>query len=118
MQQVATVFSGKRREISARKAAKVLGVCLSSFYKYAAGTDLPRMEVLKTAQEKWNVRWDLLDPTQVLRTRKAMSAEQLLLPWIRSVREEDVEVVSVGTGKDSSLRVILKIRFAASATAR
>jgi len=40
-----------------------------------------------------------------------VSAEQLVLPLIRSMRQEDIEIIEVGTSRDSSLRVILKIRF-------
>ena len=115
MQQVAEEF-GKRKEKlqSARLAAAELKVPLSCFYKYLKGTDLPGLEVLRRAQEIWKIKWNLVDPTELVsRQKKPVSAEQLLLPLIQSVREEDIEIVEVAAGKDSCLRVMLKIRFPA-----
>ena len=113
MRQVAEEFSKRRDSLGAKEAAKQLGVSVPSFYNYAAGTDLPRIEVLRAAHKKWNIKWDLIDTSTLLKTTKPISSEQLLLPLIRSVREEDVEVIQVVGGSDSSLRVMLKIRFAA-----
>ena len=113
MQQVADEFSKRKKLLGAKEAAGQLGVSVPSFYNYAAGTDLPRIEVLRTAHKKWKIKWDLIDTSTLLRADKPISAEQLLLPLIRSVREEDVEVIEVVGGSDSSLRVMLKIRFAA-----
>jgi hypothetical protein len=114
MKQVAAEFTRKKREIgSAKRAAKELGVKLKSFYKYAAGTNLPRVEVLRTANIKWGIKWDLIDTSALFRTAKPISAEQLLLPLIRSVREEDVEVIEVVPAGDSCLRVMLRIKFTA-----
>lgn len=111
MKQVAEEFSKRKDKLGAKEAAKQLGVSVPSFYNYAAGTDLPRVEVLRTAHKKWDIDWDLIDASTLLKTTKPISAEQLLLPLIRSVREEDVEVIEVAPGNDSSLRVMLKIRF-------
>jgi hypothetical protein len=118
MKQVAEEFAQRLKNLGARAAADQLGVSLASFYNYAAGTDLPRVEVLRTAHTKWGIKWDLIDTATLLRATKPISAEQLLLPLIRSVREEDVEIVEVATASDSSLRVMLKIRFATQSPAR
>jgi hypothetical protein len=113
MKQVAEVFSQRWKELgTATKAAKELGINPKSFYKYASGDDLPRIEVLRAAQDKWKVKWKLnLMPIALFRKVKPKLPEQLLLPLIQSVREEDIEVVEVVTGADSSLRVKLKIHF-------
>jgi hypothetical protein len=117
MKQVATEFTKKWKELgTASKAAKELGVNPKSFYKYADGTDLPRVEVLRAAHKKWKIDWKLIDTSTLLRAEKPISAEQLLLPLIRSIREEDVEVVEVVPGGDSSLRVILRIKFTAESS--
>lgn len=71
------------------------------------------MEVLRNAQERWGIKWQYVDPSAVLLARRFKSAEQLLLPYIRSVQPEDVEVVGVGAGRDSCLHVTLRIRFTA-----
>ena len=112
MKQVAEEFTKRKGAVGAKTAAKELGVSVPSFYNYAAGTDLPRIEVLRTAHKKWKIQWDLIDTSTLLKTSETMSAEQLVLPLIRSVREEDIEVVEVVSGSDSSLRVMLRIRFA------
>jgi hypothetical protein len=112
MNQVATEFTKKWNELgTAKKAAKELGIKSYSFYQYAAGTALPRIEVLRAASVKWGIKWNLIDTSTLFRAAKPISAEQLLLPLIRSIREEDVEVIEVAAAGDSSLRVMLKIRF-------
>lgn len=114
MRQVAEEFTKKKNKLkSAKLAAEQLNVPLSCFYKYLKGTDLPGVEVLKRAQEIWKIKWDLVDPSEMLRRKIPVSAEQLLLPLIRSVREEDVEIIEVETGGDSCMRVMIKIRFPA-----
>lgn len=119
LKQVAEVFSKKWAELgTATKAAKELGVNPKSFYKYANGDDLPRVEVLMAAQEKWKIKWDLMGSSVLFRRTKAKAPEQLLLPLIQSVREEDVEVIEVVTDGDSSLRVKLKIHFSAENSAK
>jgi hypothetical protein len=111
LRQVAAEFTEIKKKFGARQAAKKLRVSLASFYKYAAGEDLPRMEVLRDAREHWGIEWRYLDPTEVLLARKFKSAEQILLPYIQSVEEDDVEVVQVGAGKNSCLHVMIRIRF-------
>jgi hypothetical protein len=109
--QVSRAFTKKKDELGAREAAKQLNVSLASFYNYVNGTDLPKMEVLRDAQEKWKIKWELINPAEILKTRGVATTEQLLLPFIRSVREQDIEIVEVTAGNDSSLRVMLRIQF-------
>gem|GEM_PF-1498296 len=119
MKQVAAEFTKKWKELgSGREAAKELGVNPKSFYNYAHGTDLPRVEVLRAAHKKWGIEWNLIDTSVLFRAARPISAEQLVLPLIRSVREEDVEVIEVATASDSSLRVMLKIRFVTQSPTR
>jgi transcriptional regulator with XRE-family HTH domain len=118
MKQVAEEFTKKLKDPGAKEAADQLGVSRASFYNYAHGTDLPRVEVLRAAHKKWGIEWNLIDTSALFRAAKPISAEQLVLPLIRSVREEDVEVIEVATASDSSLRVMLKIRFATQSPTR
>jgi hypothetical protein len=119
MKQVADEFTKKWRELgTAKKAADQLGVNPKSFYKYAHGDDLPGFEVLRSAQRKWKIKWKLIDTSSVFRSAKPQSAEQLLLPFIRSIREEDIEVIEVVTAADSSLQVKLRIQFTTETTPR
>ena len=97
--------------MGAREASKRLRVSLASFYNYCNGTDLPKMEVLRDAQVMWDIEWEMIDPAKILKSRSVANAEQLLLPFIRSVREEDIKILEVAPAGDSSLRVILRIQF-------
>jgi hypothetical protein len=113
MSQVARVFSAKLEEKGgAKKAAKDLGISLASFYKYASGGDLPRMEVLRDAQEKWaGVKWDLIDVSQITKKKKITSPEQYVLSFLQEVHTEDVEIAKIGPKGERVLQVLLNIRF-------
>jgi hypothetical protein len=113
MTQVAKVFSAKKKEKGgARRASKELGICLSSFYKYAAGQDLPRMEVLRDAQQQWkDVKWDLIDVSDITKTKKIASPEQYVLSFLKEVHEKDVEIARIGPKGERVLQVLLNIRF-------
>lgn len=114
LKQVAEVFSKKKAELGgAREAAKQLGVCLSSFYKYAAGINVPDMDVLRAAKEKWGVRWKYLDPSEIIRPSKVKSAEQLVLSFLSAVREEDIRIVEVTPEGKGILQISINIRFPA-----
>jgi len=116
--QVAEEFSKKWEELgTAAKAAKELGINPKSFYKYANGDDLPRIEVLRAAQRKWNVKWKFFDRSTLFRNAKPVVPEQLLLPLIQSVRQEDIEI-EILPGTESSLQVRLKINFSTESSAK
>ena len=110
--QVRKVFKAKKDKGEARQAAKDLNISLASFYKYANGEDLPRMEVLRDAQEKWEgVKWDLIDVSQITKKKKIASAEQFVLSFLQEVREEDVQVAKIGPKGARVLQVLLNINF-------
>lgn len=111
MEQIAGVFKTKKDELGARKAASDLGVCLSSFYKYVNGDDLPRIEVLRDAAERWSVRWEGIDPSEFLRLRRIRSPEQLVFSFLKDLRAENVEVARIGPRDGSTLEVTLRISF-------
>jgi hypothetical protein len=113
MEQVAKVFTAKKeQEGGARKAASDLGISLASFYKYASGQDLPRMEVLRDAQQKWQgVKWDLIDVSQITKKKNITSPEQYVLSFLQEVRTEDVEIAKIGPKGERVLQVLLNIRF-------
>jgi hypothetical protein len=105
------VFTEKKKKPGAKRAANELGVCLASFYNYADGKNLPRMEVLRAAQEKWKIKWDLLDATAITRKVEVRSPQQYALQFIGSMREKDVEISEIGPEKGGVLRVMLKIHL-------
>jgi hypothetical protein len=113
MLQVKKVFSAKVEEKGgAKKVAKDLGISLASVYKYASGDDLPRMEVLRDAQEKWaGVKWDLIDVSQITKRKKITSPEQYVLSFLQKVGTEDVEITKIGPKGERILQVSLNIRF-------
>jgi hypothetical protein len=114
MKQVAEVFTlRKGGPGGASKAAKDVNASLPSFYKYASGKSLPRMEVLKAAQQKWGVVWKLLNPTEILKARNLVSADQLPLP-LDLIREEDVQIAQIIPMGDGSLRLTLNISLSSA----
>lgn len=114
LKQVADVFTKKKSEPGgAKKAAKQLGICLASFYKYAKGINVPDIDVLRAATENWGTKWTYLDPREVIRQKKVKSSEQLVLSFLDSVKEDDIEIVEVASEGKGMLQVSLKIRFPA-----
>jgi hypothetical protein len=111
LKQVSEVFKAKLVELGAEQAAKELEVCLASFYKYVAKKNVPDMDVLRTAAEKWGVKWKYLDPSELVRPVKMKSPEQLVFSFLSTMDEEDIEVIEVAPDGKSSLQVVLKIRF-------
>jgi hypothetical protein len=113
MAQVGKEFTEIKNKVGAREAAEKLHISLPSFYKYAAGTNLPRMEVLNAASQLWAIKWNLIDPSEILRTKKAQSAEQYAFSFLCSLREDDVEITEVRPSRDGSLRLVLNISIPA-----
>jgi hypothetical protein len=114
LQQVRNVFSAKKNEPGgAKRAAKELGICLASFYKYANGVNVPDMDVLKEAKERWGVKWTYLDPSEIVRSSKVKSPQQLVLSFLNTISEDDIEIIDVEPTDKSTLQISLKIRFPA-----
>lgn len=111
LKQVAEVFTRKKNELGADEVATALKISRASVYNYARGIDLPRMEVLRDAHKKWRIKWNNLDFSTLLAVKEIRTSEQLKLPFLNAVSEEDVEVAEVGSEKDNVLRLELKIRF-------
>ena len=102
--------------MGAERAAKELEVCLASFYKYVAKKNVPDVDVLKTATEKWGVKWKYLDPSDLVRSVKMKSPEQLVFSFLSAMDEDDIEVVEVAREGKNVLQVVLKLRFPAGAS--
>jgi hypothetical protein len=113
MVQVAEEFTKKKKELGARRAAKELGVSIPSFYNYVAGTDLPRMEVLRKAHKVWRIQWKYIDTSQFVLTMKLDSPEQYPLPFLTAIQEKDVTVAKIERQGRNVLRVAFQIRFSA-----
>ncbi len=103
-----------------KTTARELRVSRASLYNYLNKDDLPRMEVLQRAHKKWG--WNLkywnydLDDSFFENLPKEIGPPketQIPLPFIESLRTEDVEVVAVIPRKPNAVEVNLKIRFAA-----
>jgi hypothetical protein len=113
MAQVAAFFIKKKEVLGAKEAAKVLHVCRASFYKYAAGTDLPSIETLKLAQEHWGFKPDLIDPSEIIKRKIPKTFEQYTLPFLKNVEERNIVVEKVRVRSATELEVRLKISFTA-----
>jgi len=114
MARVAEEFKKKKKDLGAKKAAKELNVSLASFYNYVAGTDLPRMKVLRDASRKWGIKWPWIDTSEVVRAQNVRTPEQLAFSFLDGLREEDVEIVHIGPVGSGMLDVKLRIHFRAS----
>lgn len=113
--QVAAKFGKMMEEKGAKVAAKELGVCLASFYKYVKGDDLPRFEVLKRAHKKWRCQFRYIDFDAVLPKYRGLQRpreEQYVLPFIESVATKDVSVIAVEAKRPNSLMLRLEVKFA------
>jgi hypothetical protein len=107
-------FQAKKDELGAKRAAADLDVSLKSFYKYLRGENIPDIEVLRRAKREWDIKWPkLMDPSDILPTDRARTAEQYVFSFLDSVQKGDVEIVDIGPKGYRSLQVTLKIRFSA-----
>src|SRR5262245_18107573 len=113
LRQVAEEFTKKMEKLGAKWIARDLNICLASFYNYAAGKDLPRLEILRDVQQRWGVDWRLIDPSAILKSRRAKSEEQLVFAFLENLRKKDVEITKIGPEGATVLQVALKIRFTA-----
>ena len=111
MARVARELRLKMKEMGAKKAAKELRVCLASFYNYILEKSLPRTEVLWRASKKWGIKWPMLDVSQMMKTQKIDTPEQLALSFIEAVREGDLEIITVESSEEGQLQVKLRIHF-------
>lgn len=117
--EISKRFKGKAR---VAQAAKGLGVSRASMYNYIGRRDVPGLDVLQTAHEKWGLDFeygDLKLNAEFFRRHKAerspsetRQAHQYVLPFLEGLREEDIEVIEVSPRKPSSVEVRLRIKFA------
>jgi ACT domain-containing protein len=115
LKQVAAVFTiQKNKKDGAKEAVSQLGISRASFYKYARGEDLPRVEVLRAVEERWDgVKWELLDLSQITVKKEVSSPEQYVLSFLQEVKSDDVEIKKIGPKGEKILQVTLNIRFPA-----
>lgn len=119
LEQVAKKFAEQKERLgSAKKAAEELGVCLSSFYKYLNRENVPDMRVLQAAAEKWHIKWKHIDPSEVLRSKRVETAEQLVFSFLKAISRDDIEILDVTPGGTSVLQVVLSIRIPSGASRR
>lgn len=112
LEQVASEFRKQMERLgSAKLAARELGVCLASFYKYLNRENVPDMNVLFEAKKKWGIEWKHLDPSEVLRPLNVKTAKQLVFSFLEEMTTDDIEIVNVTPEGASVLRVSLKIRI-------
>lgn len=111
LRQVKAVFSKLKVDPGIERVTQRLNISMQSFYNYVNGKDLPRLEVLREAQREWKIKWEMIDPSEVIGESKVKSPEQYVFSFIKDLREEDIEIVEVEAGKDSTLRISLNIRI-------
>lgn len=116
MAQVKSEFGRIKKKYGAQAAARKLRVSVPSFYNYVRGTDLPRMEVLRSAHELWGIRWKHIDSSQFVSTVKVKSPEQFVLPFLDAVHEKDVTIADITREGEGGLRIAFSIRFPTQST--
>jgi hypothetical protein len=110
--QVSEVFKAKKEELGIEKARRQVKVCLSSYYKYMRGENVPDIDVLRAATNEWGIKWKHLDPYEILKRRKVDSAKQLVFSFLSEVKENDIEVVHVEPN-GAVLQIVFKIKIPA-----
>jgi hypothetical protein len=114
LSQVKAEFKRKMDELgSARKAAKQIDVGMASFYNYVKGKTLPDFEVLRRAHERWGIKWQYIDTSEILPIRKVRTPEQAVFSFLKALHEDDVEISEVGAEGETVLHIRLKVRFPA-----
>jgi hypothetical protein len=110
--QVSKVFKAKKDAVGAKKAAEQLGICLASFYKYVNGENVPDIDVLRAATDKWGIKWEYLDPYEILSRKKMKTPEQMVFSFLAAMKEDDIEVIEVSPD-GSTLQIVFKIKIPA-----
>jgi hypothetical protein len=97
-------------------ASKELGVSRASFYNYLNRKDLAGLEVQRRAHDLWGVKSDYINfghtgspPASAIHEDKT---RQYVLPFIQSVRENDIEIVRTKPIRPDTLQLTVNIKFA------
>jgi dihydropteroate synthase len=115
MNEVSEKFGAKRDDVGARSAAKALKISVASFYNYINKADLPSFEVLKRAHDRWNLNFTYIDFGSDSPTPSPSETDQprqYVLPFIKGVRESDIEIIRAKAVKPDTLQLTVNIRFA------
>jgi len=115
MAEVSEKFTAQKRAKGTKEAAKELRVSPASFYNYVNQDDLPSFEVLKRAHDKWGLNFKHVDfgsRAPVSAPTEEESPRQYLLPFLESVRQNDIEVLRTKPVKPDMLEVTVRIKFA------
>jgi len=96
------------------EAANQLGVSRASFYNYLAKKDMPRIEILQRAAQIWDLHFEYLEPIISRRALKSSPSQaiQLALPFIKALREEDIQIIKVTPKEPNAVELRVMIKFA------
>jgi hypothetical protein len=111
LSQVSEVFKAKKEALGARRAADQLDICVASLYKYIRRENVPDIDVLRAATDKWGIKWKHLDPYEILSRRKVKTAQQMVFSYLSAMKEDDIEVVEVAPDGTTVLQIVLKIKI-------
>jgi hypothetical protein len=98
-----------------QKGARELAVSRASFYNYLNQTDLASFEVLKRAHDRLGMKFDYIDFGASARSLNVAAIEQprqYVLPFLKSVRENDIEVISTKPVRPDTLQLTINVKFA------
>jgi hypothetical protein len=114
LSQVRREFTKKKTDLgSVKKAAAQIGAKPSSFYKYLLGKTVPDMQVLRNASKEWGIKWQYLDPSEILLKDNVRTPKQFVFTFLKALDVQDFKVVRIGPKRANVLQVTLNIRFSA-----
>ena|ERR1700722_7480789 len=97
------------------KIAKKLQVCRASIYNYRNGSDLAGYDVLRRSHFALGFQFRNMDfevaPTRRSR-RKGRSDARGVLPFLKALRRDDIQIVGRKSIERDTLELIVHIRFA------
>jgi len=98
-----------------RRGARELAVSPASFYNYLNQNDLASFDVLKRSHERFGIKFDYIAFGAAARSVQMPTLEQprqYILPFLKSVRENDIEVISTKPVRPDTLQLTVNIKFA------
>jgi hypothetical protein len=105
----------KKPEWTIERIAKELQICRASLYNYLNRSDLARPEVMRRSQTKLGFKFKYMDfetvPIPEPRGKQPSDA-QGVLPFLRTLCQDDIRVVGKKSVQRDTLELTVQIRFA------
>ncbi len=106
---------GKRKWKNVDEAAGKLRISRAALYNYIGKRDLASFELLKRVHDEWGVDFTYLNfgaPAKKRYPSEADEPRQYVLPFIESVRQDDIQIIRAKPVRPDTLELVVRIRFA------